>query len=59
MTVGIQYIVEAATGCSQSPGKRRRLNTAKANGYNFHKVLMLLHSDEFRLVVYILHEVCV
>ena len=59
MTVGIQYIVEAATGCSPSPGKRRRVNTAKANGNDLNKWLMLLDIDLSRLIGYILHYVCV
>ena len=37
MTVGIQYIVEAATGCSQSPGKRRRVNTANGKWLEFEQ----------------------
>ena len=49
MTVDIQIVVEAATGCSQSPGKRRRVNTAKANGYNVHELLMLLETLLFWL----------
>ena len=59
MTVGIQYIVEAATGCSPSPGKRRRVNTAKANGNDLIKLLMLLDIGLSRLIGYILHYVCV
>ena len=59
MTVGIQYIVEAATGCSPSPGKRRRVNTAKANGNDLNKLLMLLDIDLSRLIGYMLHYVCV
>ena len=59
MTVGIQHIVEAATGCSPSPGKRRRVNTAKANGNDLNKLLMLLDIDLSRLIGYILHYVCV
>ena len=59
MAVGIQCIVEAATGCSPSPGKRRRANTAKVNGNDLNKLLMLLDIDLSRLIGYILHYVCV
>ena len=57
MTVDIQFVVEAATGCSQSPGKRRRVNTVKANGYNVNEllVLLLLETWLFWLIGYTFH----
>jgi len=57
VTVDIQFVVEAATGCSQSPGKRRRVNTVKANGYNVNEllVLLLLETWLFWLIGYTFH----